>query len=390
LAQPEGTTNTDIYENPAAHRETHQIHTSEIRAFLACRRRWNWAYRDGYVPESQPKPLEFGIAFHKAMEAVYDPDLWSITTPEEKLSLAITVFATICEQQRERYLATTNQSTLLEADGDDYAERVDLGIGMLTYYCLEVHPKYDKWFRPVMVEVPFQVPLVNPKTGIPLICRAGNGECGQFHVSPSVVTFDGRIDAIIEDLAEGGYFVLDHKSAKTIRRDDRILQLDTQVGGYSWAAKNKLNLNVRGFLYIEYRKDYPRAPDMLKRSYRGRAFSTNKDQATNYDHFSETVYKHDRAAYEQGLYDEYLRLLNSSDAPQFHKRFPIIKNRKQLANMGNVIYEIAYDMVTPGVSTYPTVGNFSCQGCAYYTPCHAMFMGEDYTHSLSTSFKKVK
>src|SRR3954464_2137213 len=186
--------------------KSHEIHTSEIRSFLGCRRRWNWAYRERIVPEISARPLQFGIAFHIAMETFYDPETWSQTSPEEKTQRAIDAFIKECERQRNEFLKSTGQTKLLEADGDDYTARIDLGIGMLEWYGKQIHPEHDKWFKPVMVEVPFQVPIKHPETGEPLRCAAGTVDgdriggptelriCGQVHEFGAVVTFDGRID----------------------------------------------------------------------------------------------------------------------------------------------------------------------------------------------------
>src|SRR4051812_33896880 len=246
--------------------KSHEIHTSEIRSFLGCRRRWNWAYRERIVPEISARPLQFGIAFHIAMETFYNPETWSETSPEEKTQRAIDAFIKECERQRNEFLKSTGQTKLLEADGDDYTARIDLGIGMLEWYGKQIHPEHDKWFKPVMVEVPFQVPIKNPETGEPLTCKAplvgtsppspdieyspefkewqeseGQRTCGQVHGYGAVVTFDGRIDAIMQDLVNGGYLLWDHKSAAQIRRDDRLLHLDPQVNGYTWAAAVELD-----------------------------------------------------------------------------------------------------------------------------------------------------
>lgn len=381
---------------------THEIHTSEIRSFQGCRRRWNWAYREGIVPETHAKPLQFGIAFHVAMEVFYNPETWFTTSPKEKTQLAINAFIFTCEKQRNEYLWATGQTALLEADGDDYASRIDLGIGMLEWYGLQIHPKEDTWFKPVMVEVPFSVPIIEPQTGQSLRCYAKAVDpvnavhdeclrtCGQVHPYGAVVTYDGRIDMIVEDIFNGGYFIWDHKSAKQIRRDDRLLLLDPQVNGYTWAASSILGIDIRGFLYVEYRKDFPREPKMLARSYKGRRFSTDKTAPTDLENFTRTVQRYDAPGLAAGVYDEYIAWLQGPEAPVFHRRFPIIKTKQNLATVGTTIYQIARDMISPDLLIYPNAGHFSCSGCAYYTPCLSQTMGEDYRHSLSGDpYKKV-
>lgn len=387
---------------------THEIHTSEIRSFQGCRRRWDWAYREGIVPDQSAKPLQFGIAFHIAMEVFYDPASWSDTTPEEKTKRAVDAFIHSCEEQRAEFLKKTGQTLLLEADKDDYTERIDLGIGMLEWYGKQVHPKEDTWFKPVMVEVPFQVPICNPVTGESLRCHSplvdneenrarqdqfGEGlrTCGQVHGYGAVVTYDGRIDAIMQDIHNGGYFIWDHKSAAQIRKNDRLLHLDPQVNGYTWAAYSELGIDIRGFLYVEYRKDFPRPPKMLSRQYKGRHFSTNKTEPTDFEQFTQTVQRFHPQGLQQGLYDEYIAFLQSDEAPVFHKRFPIIKTRRNLKSVGEQIYLIARDMIDTALPIYPNPGHFSCSGCAYYDPCLAKTLGEDYRHALNSDpFKRVK
>jgi len=214
--------------------------------------------------------------------------------------------------------------------------------------------------------------------------------CGQGHKWGAVVTYDGRIDAIVEDLVNGGYLIWDHKSAAQIRKDDRLLHLDPQVNGYSWAALVGLGIDVRGFLYVEYRKDYPKPPRPLQKAYKGRRFSTDKQSPTDLQKFTQTVQRYDPQGVAAGVYDEFIAFLQSPEAPVFHRRFVIVKNEQNLKSVGQQIYDIAKDMVSPDLLIYPNAGHFSCSGCAYYTPCLAKFLGEDYTHSLSGSpYKKV-
>jgi hypothetical protein len=330
---------------------------------------------------------------------------WSETSPEEKTQRAIDAFIKECERQRNEFLKSTGQTKLLEADGDDYTARIDLGIGMLEWYGKQIHPEHDKWFKPVMVEVPFQVPIKDPTTGEPLRCYAPVAEgqalsyqpsgsflrtCGQVHEYGAVVTFDGRIDAIMQDLVNGGYLLWDHKSAAQIRRDDRLLHLDPQVNGYTWAAAVELDLDIRGFLYVEYRKDFPKPPEPLSRPYKGRRFSTNKSSPTDYENFTRTVQKFDPDGVAAGRYDEFIAWLQTPEAPVFHKRFAILKTRKNLKSVGKQIYDIASDMIDQNLRIYPNAGTYSCSGCAYYIPCLSMFLGEDYRHALSsTPFKQV-
>lgn len=370
----------------------HEIHTSERRSFRGCRRRHNWAYVEGYTPNETPKPLEFGIAFHEALAVFFDPETWAETNAEEKLINAIEVFTRICEEQRVKFLTVTNQRELTDADGDDYRERIELGIGMLTHYAREIHPRGDTWFKPVAVEVAFEVPLYDPESGYQLECH-NSPKCGQKHENygtDSLVFYAGRVDMLVEDIHNGGYFVWDHKTAAQLAYDDGFLQLDDQVGSYCWALSVVLGLDIRGFVYAEYRKGYPGPPEQLKRATGGRSFSINKTQATNLSIFEAHVKEFDTVAYDEGKYDEFLAFLRSGEAPRYQQRFPIIKSPTELKNIGEMLTLEALDMIDPNLRIYPSVGRYGCQNCAYRQPCVAQFMGEDHIYTLESLFNKVE
>lgn len=368
----------------------HEIHTSERRSFRGCRRRWNWASRQGYAPLETAKPLEFGIAFHEALDVFFSPESWGLPV-EEKLQRAIDKFTYRCEEQRNNFLRVTGQRELEVAQGDDYRQRIELGVGMITHYANEVHPNADDWFKPVATEIPFEVPLYYPGTDIPLVCN-NSPHCGQIHDNSgegSHVYYAGRVDMLIEDIRYGGYFVWDHKTASQLADDHGFLQLDDQVGSYVWALALKLGIDVKGFVYAEYRKDFPKPPTPLTRKMGGRSFSTAKNQATTLPIFRRHVAEFDPKAYTDGAYDEFLEWLEDN-APKFHQRFIVIKSDQELANIGENLTLEAMDMVDANLRIYPSVGRYGCSNCAYREPCVAQFRGEDYTYTLDSLFNKVE
>jgi hypothetical protein len=371
----------------------HEIHVSERRSFRGCKRRWNWAYREGYVPEQPIKPLEFGVAYHAAMEVFYNPVTW-LDSIEERLERAIAVFNKECEEQQQNYLVAMNVRELPDEVAIDYQERIELGKGMLTYYAEYVHPKMDNWFKPVAVEIPFEVPIEDPdRPGSSLKCT-NSPHCGQGHSNDpddddSNVVYAGRVDMLVEDIRFGGYFIWDHKTASQLAKDDGFLQLDDQVGSYAWALRNILGLDIRGFIYAETRKDYPREPKQLKRLSGGRSFSTAQNQATSLEIFEPFVATHDKVAYEEGAYDEYLQFLRSAEATSFTQRFVIIKSEAELENIGKNISLEAAEMVDSRTRIYPSVGRYTCSTCAYRQPCLSEFMNEDTKYLLESTYKQT-
>jgi hypothetical protein len=358
----------------------HEIHNSERKSFRSCRRRWNYAYREGYVP-IEPEPyLDFGIAYHRGKEAFYNPAGWDTTDKEEKLGAAIEAFLVECELQKKKYLKEHDLQHLTEEMEDEFQDRLDLGAGMLNYHTQYVHPKYDDWFKPVMVEIPFEVPLQDPDDPGQLLRCTTSPQCGQNHSNnpdgdDSIVVYAGRVDALCEDLRYGGYVIFDWKTAGVLSKNDEFLELDDQVGGYCWALAVMLNIDVRGFIYAETRKDFPRPPRLLKRMQKGCIFSTSRTQATSIEIFEPYVAQHDPEAFIRGNYDEYLEFLRSAEAKSFSNRMTVLKSDLELKNIGaNIAIESADMVQKPRV--YPNVSRFHCQKCPYRQPCISEFRGE--------------
>lgn len=366
----------------------HEIHNSERKSFRGCRRRWNWAYREGIVPIDTEERFDFGIAFHRGMETFYTPEAWKTTDSDEKAAAALESFLLECELQRRRYLETHKLTELPQEVDDNFRNRLDLGAGMLAYHAKYVHPKEDDWFRPVAVEIPFEVPLLDPDRPGNLLRCTSSPFCGQNHSNDrtnddSIVVYAGRVDALMEDVKwGGGYWIWDHKTAATLANDEEFLQLDDQVGGYCWALSIKLNLAIKGFIYAECRKDFPRQPRLLKRTQKGCQFSTAKTQATSIEIFEPYVAKHDPEAFLRGCYDEYLDYLRGSGATLFSQRFTVIKTDLEQENIGENIAIEAADMVDSKLRIYPNVSRFHCKPCKYREPCHSMFLGEDVDYLL--------
>jgi hypothetical protein len=362
------------------------------------------------------KPLEFGIAYHKAMEVLYNPETWDWdrTVVGE---LAVKAFVDACVGQMETYLRDSGRDSVDPEVKADYDERIELGKGMLRYYYQKQLPKHPEGFRPIKVEVAFEVPINHPD-GTQVRCKcstcfrrwfatkeaqeavltcnerhakAGNLPCdpeGHFESTGGLpVVYAGRIDAIGED-ENGDYWIIDWKTAAQIKEDDEeFLELDDQIGSYVWALFQVLGLNVRGFIYHQQRKGFPRPPQRNKHLRLGCAFSVSKSQETDYETFLATVQEEDTEAYKAGLYDNFLRYLRE-DGVVYFKRNVVIKTPAQLRSIEQDIYLETLDMIDPSVRIYRNAGRFSCKYCAFRQPCLGRARGEDYTYGLQTLFKK--
>lgn len=381
---------------------SHEIHTSARRSFKGCRRRWDWHFRENWTPYGMAEPLEFGIAFHAGMEVLYDPETWSWDKAVVG-ELAVKKFVDECNSQRETFLRENDDVALESSKQEEYDARVELGKGMLRYYYTDQLPKNPDAFRPIKVEIAFQVPIMHPDTGQPLMCKCqqcwslfqlSHNKANERELTlkdeiswPGLpVTYAGRIDALGEDI-NGEYWIIDWKTARSISTDEEFLYLDDQIGSYVWALRKILNLPVRGFIYHEQKKGYPKPPTENKVVRKGCKFSVNKQQDTDYETYLATVKEHDAEAYAEGCYDEMLDFLKE-EGTVFFKRWQITKNDYELEQIGINIGLEALDMIDPGLRIYPSAGKFGCKFCAFRQPCMGKNRGEDYTYALKTLFKQ--
>lgn len=403
-------------------RLVHEIHTSERKSFRGCRRRWNWIFNDFYYPQVTAKPLEFGVAFHNAMEVLYNPDTWKWDRNIVK-NVAKQVFVDTCEQQLKKYSENFDPSDeVLE----DYAERVELGKSMIEFYCTKVSPRHDADWTPLKVEVEFIVPIQNPDTHEYLWCkcdRCWKTYC-EYHDAremsdPEVakhwiplseqegeretwdglpVVLAGRIDLLAED-NYGDYWIVDWKTTARLARGDvsgqdrdEFLDLDDQIGSYVMALRRKLGLNVRGFVYVELKKSKIEEPERNKVIRLGRAYSVNKNQAVDYETYLECVKENDPQAYAQGLYEEFLNFLKEG-GQNFYGRYQIAKTDEELEELERNLFWEASDMIDLAMTKnkrrmYPSSGRFNCGFCAFRQPCLEQNRQGDFQYMLDTLFDK--
>ena len=402
-------------------RLVHEIHTSERKSFRGCRRRWDWIFHQYYYPKVTAKPLEFGVAFHNAMETLYDPETWKFDR-QIVLNSALQVFTDTCGEQKRKYLDHIEQYELDTHDAEeDYSERVELGLGMLRFFAEKVQPGWDKNWLPRYVEVEFMVPIQNPDTGEFLMCKCvqcqvlycnhlnaqepdidhlilrkkdGSGYVlsmnGQGHIPweglPGVLA--GRIDAIMQD-SLNNLWIVDWKTAARLSNDgdDSFLYLDDQISSYVMALRRKLGIDIRGFLYVEIRKAVPEPPARNQARRLGRIFSVSKNQATTHELYLQTVRGEDTEAYEAGLYDDFLKYLEE-EGTAYHHRYQIHKTDEELEQIERTLFYEASDMLDPNLRIYPNAGKFNCGYCAFRQPCMEVNRQGDPQFLLDEMFDK--
>jgi hypothetical protein len=377
----------------------HEVHTSELRSYRGCRRRHDWSFNYDLQPKTTAVPLEFGVAFHAGMEAMYNPETWE--APRVLISqFAEAAFYDSCVSQRQKY----NQQVDRGMDNDeerDYDKLVALGRGMIHWY-VEKHLPIDE-FVPIYVEEKFRVPITY-LDGTPLMCKCD--KCWMKYALyrtrelPLIVVdaerptwtglpvvYEGRVDVIVRD-KYGNYWILDWKTTIRMMNEDSdvILELDDQIVGYVWALRRKLGLNIRGFKYVELKKGFPEPPKQNVHVRLGRAFSVSQSQDTDVDTFVQTVKMRDTQAYNGGLYDEFIGWLRV-EGPKFIQHHTVRKTEVQLDNFAKNMLGTVLEMINPATALYPSPGRFSCGFCGYREPCLDKESGGDYQYALDTMYE---
>lgn len=379
----------------------HEIHVSELRSYRACRRRWSWLFEENRQPLVTATPLEFGVAFHYAMQTMYNPETWNL----DKYALGVraeTAFIQKCREQKAEYLRVTGEYGISDEQEKDYEASLNLGIGMIRWYALNHLPQGD--FKAVYVEKKFSVPVLD-EHGRQLRCTCtrclgkirtlSGAELHQlaidsqndgydYHALP--VVYEGRVDAVVED-ALGGYWILDWKTTARMMSEDSdvILEVDDQIASYCWALRVKLGLNIRGFLYVELRKGFPLPPVENKNIRLGRRFSVSKSADTDAKIFRETVKVNDAEAFRAGLYDEHIAWLEA-ESTKFIQVHKLYKPPHTLDNVGHNIFLQTREMISePAI--YPSPGRFSCGWCSFQGPCIDKTAGRDFQYALETMYE---
>lgn len=376
----------------------HTIHVSERRAFRNCRQRWQWAYAEDLHGTDSIRALEFGLAYHHAMEKFYDPETWHL----DKMVLAEHAIA-----EFRRYTAATYASFDKSSDYErlraDFEDRLVSGEQMLRHYFNEVAPETDT-FVPLEVEIAFEVPLLDPD-GNYLLCKCDRCWFRQFgekagydvenhRVTPVgaanwmglPVTIGGRLDALVRDIETRELMVLDWKTAATLMQENELdfLEMDDQISTYL-LAMHKLGMNARRFIYHEERKAAPQPPEPLTKKFRGRLYQASKDLPTSYGVYYETVAEGDPAGLAMGAYDDYLKWLKD-EGPKFYQRTIVGRNDAQLRSTEHFIYLEYLDMLSGRI--YPNQSRKQCSWCNFFEPCLGKQRGEPYEHSLKTLYVK--
>ena len=348
--------------------------------FKRCRQLWDFGskLRLNYEPLKMPKALDFGTAIHKALEVYYDPTTWH--DYEIRSTLAMKAFYDIIEQQKQKQLKITGDSTLIFEFEQDFVERRDLGKAMLLNYFS--YSKENDNFTPIATELDFEVPIFIPNGYKSHLTSRFHqfsflDESGVLFYEKKPVVYQGRIDLLIQD-EKGRYVIVDHKTATNFG-DLTWLELDEQCTSYGWALEHVLGLDVSGILYNQIRKKAPSTPAVLKNG----MLSVAKNSDTTYEMFKATA---ESLGHDLSMYSDHLQYLKDNPK-EFVRRTFVRRTEKEYETQSLRIFLEALEMIQDPL-IYPNPTSMNCNGCMFFAPCSAKQSGGDVQFLLNEMYRK--
>lgn len=344
----------------------HILRNSSVQDFLYCRTRWDFRddMRMGFRPLVDADELSFGTAWHRAMEVWYDPN-----DPKNR-EVTLEEFMKLIRKQDVR----------ARESGVDFnlEEGTALGKGMLEHFF--EWSAYNDDFVAIKLEQEFEVPILDPRDSMPLSFEAYRCPCGSVDGESHEFVFQGRVDAVYKR-NDGSHWIGESKTAKS-ESDWQWHVMEPQTLRYMWALRHSMNIDIHGVIRTEALKRFPQPPGKLQRG----GLSVDKRQATTTKLFL-------KALQEEGLeldgkYFDYVRFLQSPEAPVFVRREYVDYTTEMMQQAGESLFHIALDMVgSPRIYPNPT---FMCRKCPFFVPCLVRQEQGDYLYALRTQYRKVR
>lgn len=191
--------------------EFYEVHTSDRISYKRCRRKWAFSspLRHHLTPsvDAENIHLWFGTGIHFALEDY--KGFHRFETPMD----AFLAYYEACRNKP-----------------DEAEEYLDLGVKMLEHFLRwELHREK---FTTVWID------------GVPQVeCRFALELEDMSAIAGKPVIYRGTLDRLAMD-AEGGYWIEDYKTAKTI--DTYKLATDPQINAYIWAAEQYFQIEIQG------------------------------------------------------------------------------------------------------------------------------------------------
>lgn len=177
------------------------VSVSQINTFLACRRRWHYAYREGLRQRRERDYLTVGKLCHAGMEAAMR-ERWECAMAGEDPTVEYLQFkgSKAVTAMWEDYMAVTD---FLDEEIPEQRELLARALDVFSEALEEFDPM--RWMPVTVTRDGESAPALELHFVVP--CAGSQG-------------LHGYIDAIMEDLATGQVWCVDYKFRRTLAADD--------------------------------------------------------------------------------------------------------------------------------------------------------------------------
>lgn len=354
------------------------VRGSEMQDFLRCRLRWKYAWVDGFRPKTVNGKLFFGTLFHKFAEVFYS----HLNACEVEVAKDHAV-KTMLQLAQE-----TDTSGMEQVE---YDELMDLVTKVADNYVSQWgHMDEDNW-EVIATELNFMIPITD------------------------MIAYEGTIDLIVRNKADGKVCFLDHKTTSSLEKYEKNSIMDRQISRYWWALQQlqkghgfiKIDdewmpventylfeclagAEIGGFIYNIILKDYPVPPKVLKKG----GLSKDKGQKTTYELYMKAIEENELNPDDYQDILEYLK----ENGKAFFRRVEVYRNQDEINAAMREYYWTVKDMGTVkarlGLTNnaeevcYRNITSDCHWDCDYKDVCVAGFDGSNVDYLLNTLYTK--
>ena len=322
------------------------ISNSDIANFQRCKLQWDLTSpnRQGLVPNTTADYFFIGSAFHRCLDAQGK----GIMAGTDEYGLGTIVDSIEAEMIEERTRYEKINGFVMSGYEEDgiYGNAKGLIGDMARRYLAHYGPDPLPGYRILATELTFRVRIPNTSNG----------------------WYRGTLDGLVQHIASGELWVLEHK---TYSRKPKLteIMLSDQVRLYIWGVQELTGLRIAGSIYDGMYKKQPLVPRMLVSG----KLSTAAIETTPETYLA--------AIAANGLnladYEDHVKKLRENiayDNPFFTRELQP-SNPESISQVPDMLFNVYQDMVAPRI--YPHRPWDGCARCPVKTICDAMLLGED-------------
>jgi hypothetical protein len=318
--------------------ETTLVRTSERSAFKRCRWAWNLSFEERLRQRRDAPVLRFGTLVHEALAMYYVKGKKRGLHPAKAFRKVYDADIKVAGE----FAVFAETGDILE--GEEWVDARQLGIDLLEMYVERY--RGDRGWEVIATEQPFQVPVLNPRTG------------------RYMFTYTGILDLIMKEISTKRIWIWDHKTCRAFTDVLYAMPMNDQFGSY-WTFGSDW-LRTEGILRQSQFKDLSGLlVNLLRRAKRDDRLQNadghylNKDGSVSKRQPSEIFHREPTYRSEHDKEEVRRRAMNDYREMQMVRRGELPSNKS------------------------PSM--WHCKGCAWLDVCELHETGNDWKPMLSAT-----